>query len=113
MMLAYVAVTLALFTSYAFGQEPMTNKPQPQKDPVEHNQPPRPHNQPAAAPKSVSNEICFYAGKEYSVGATFCLSSQLATSCQGRDDAHPWNWWMQYQQALCKTSTPTNSISTP
>jgi hypothetical protein len=57
---------------------------------------------------------CQFEGKEYSIGAVLCVSSQMSQVCSASHSEHPRPWWSSGPQSLCAASLPAHAaVETP
>jgi hypothetical protein len=45
--------------------------------------------------------LCFYQGQSYSIGAGFCMSSQLWQTCVAPDQGHQFPFWWTANKPEC------------
>jgi hypothetical protein len=93
-------ISVLLATQVAAQTQPPS--PLPQK-PAPHPPTPPPTTPPPAA------FYCQFEGKEYSIGAVLCVSSQMSQACSASDSEHPRPWWSSGPQSLCAASSPAHA----
>jgi hypothetical protein len=76
--------------------------------PIPQKAAPRP---PAPSPATPATEAfyCLFDGKEYSIGAAMCISSQLSQFCKASDSEHARPWWFSGQEARCAATSPARA----
>jgi hypothetical protein len=70
---------------------------------------PHPPGPPPAAPSPPASLYCMFEGKEYSIGAVVCVSSQMSQVCSASDSEHARPWWSSGPQSLCATASPARA----
>lgn len=69
--------------------------------------PPRTAPHPAAPPPPAL--YCLFEGKEYSIGAVLCVSSQMSQVCSASDGEHARPRWSSGPQSLCAAASPAHT----
>jgi len=87
-------------------------QPQPQRPPgalPQRPAPPAPRPPaPAPAPAPQPSSYCMFEGKEYSIGAVLCVSSQMSQVCTAPNTEHNHSWWSSGPQPLCSSTAFSN-----
>jgi hypothetical protein len=101
-----VCVSLLFLTTQGAAQQPSGAPPEraaaaPQKTA------PRPLPTPAGSP------YCMFEGKEFSIGAVLCVSSQMSQHCSATDTEHSRPWWSSGPQSLCAAARPDSAVARP
>jgi hypothetical protein len=76
---------------------------QPPSAPPQRTAPHPPAPPPATPPPAAF--YCLFEGKEYSIGAVLCVSSQMSQVCSASDSEHARAWWSSGPQSLCAASS--------
>jgi hypothetical protein len=63
--------------------------------------PPRP-----PPPTPTGSPYCVFDGKEFSIGAVLCVSSEMSQVCTAADDEHSRPWWSSGPQSNCTIARP-------
>jgi hypothetical protein len=79
---------------------------QTQPSPVPAPRPPRP-------PSPAAPTYCIFGGTQYSIGAAFCISSQLVVFCSAPNADHSAPWWNDDPQPLCTEAAPAPAPTVP
>ena len=99
-----VCVALLCLTTQGAAQQP-SGAP-PQRTPAAP-----PKTAPRTPPTPAGSPYCMFEGKEFSIGAVLCVSSQMSQVCSATDTEHNRPWWSSGRQALCAAARP--SLPTP
>jgi hypothetical protein len=65
------------------------------------------------APAPAVSPYCLFEGKEYSIGAVLCVSSQMSQVCTATDTEHSRPWWSSGPQSLCAVARPEPPARSP
>src|SRR3974377_656248 len=76
----------------------------PPSAPPQRTAPPPSAPSPATPPPAAF--YCQFEGKEYSIGAVLCVSSQMSQVCSASDGEHARPWWSSGPQSLCAAASP-------
>jgi len=86
-----------------------TQQPSAPPAPPQRTAPHPPAPPPATPPPAAF--YCLFEGKEYSIGAVLCVSSQMSQVCSASDSEHARAWWSSGPQSLCAASSPTRAAA--
>src|SRR6478672_1645234 len=95
-----VCASLLFLTTQGAAQQPPGAPPERAAPAPPQKTTPRPPPTPAGSP------YCMFEGKEYSIGAVLCVSSQMSQVCTATDTEHSRPWWSSGQQSLCAVARP-------
>jgi len=108
-IVAGVCAALLLLTTQGAAQ-------QPPAAPSERTPPQKTTPRPSPpSPPSAGSPYCMFGGKEYSIGAVLCVSTQMSQVCTTTDAQHSRPWWSSGQQSFCGivSSKPAEALVEP
>ena len=86
---------------------------QPSGAPPERTPAAPPKTAPRTPPTPAGSPYCMFEGKEFSIGAVLCVSSQMSQVCSATDTEHNRPWWSSGRQALCAAARPESADARP
>src|SRR6476620_7664314 len=102
-----VCVALLCLTTQGAAQQPSGAPPERAAAAPPQKTAPRPPPTPAGSP------YCMFEGKEFSIGAVLCVSSQMSQVCTATDTEHSRPSWSSGRQALCAAARPDSANARP